>query len=212
MNTIVTSREEILKASRKLAMERGWKAVSIRSVAAACGVSVGSIYYYFPSKTALLTDTVESVWYEIFHEPGDSSVFENTERCVRWIYARMEAGSREYPEFFTLHSLGFMQDKKAGKTEEAAGAGLGGKAEEAAGTAVSGKTAGTERMHQTWLHIQDGFCQVLKQDRKVRRDAFSSRFTAEQFAGILFSLMLAALVRKDYNPEPVLEVVRRTLY
>ena len=60
MNTIVTSREEILKASRKLAMEKGWKAVSIRSVAAACGVSVGSIYYYFPSKTALLTDTVES--------------------------------------------------------------------------------------------------------------------------------------------------------
>ena len=101
-----------------------------------------------------------------------------------------------------------------GKTEEAAGAGLGlgGKAEEAAGTADSGKTAGTERMHQTWLHIQDGFCQVLKQDRKVRRDAFSNRFTAEQFAGILFSLMLAALVRKDYNPEPVLEVVRRTLY
>lgn len=226
MNTIVTSREEILKASRKLAMEKGWKAVSIRSVAAACGVSVGSIYYYFPSKTALLTDTVESVWYEIFHEPGDPSVFENTERCVRWVYARMEAGSREYPEFFTLHSLGFMQGKKAGKTEEAAGAGLGGKteeaagaglglggkAEEAAGTADSGKTAGTERMHQTWLHIQDGFCQVLKQDRKVRRDAFSSRFTAEQFAGILFSLMLAALVRKDYNPEPVLEVVRRTLY
>lgn len=212
MNTIVTSREEILKASRKLAMEKGWKAVSIRSVAAVCGVSVGAIYYYFPSKTALLTDTVESVWYEIFHEPGDPSVFENTERCVRWVYARMEAGSREYPEFFTLHSLGFMQDKKAGKTEEAAGAGLGGKAEEAAGTAVSGKTAGTERMHQTWLHIQDGFCQVLKQDRKVRRDAFSSRFTAEQFAGILFSLMLAALVRKDYNPEPVLEVVRRTLY
>ncbi|HCG60447.1 MAG TPA: TetR/AcrR family transcriptional regulator, partial [Lachnospiraceae bacterium] len=121
MNTIVTSREEILKASRKLAMEKGWKAVSIRSVAAACGVSVGSIYYYFPSKTALLTDTVESVWYEIFHEPGDPSVFENTERCVRWVYARMEAGSREYPEFFTLHSLGFMQEKKAGKTEEAAG-------------------------------------------------------------------------------------------
>ena len=29
MNTIVTSREEILKASRKLAMEKGWKAVRL---------------------------------------------------------------------------------------------------------------------------------------------------------------------------------------
>lgn len=205
MNTIVTSREEILKASRRLAKEKGWKAVSIRSVAAACGVSVGSIYYYFPSKTALLTDTVESVWYEIFHEPDDPVVFEDTERCVTWVYARMEAGSREYPGFFTLHSLGFMEDgKRSGKAAVRQATGQGEEADE--------KADGVVRMHQTWRHIQDGFCQVLKQDRKVRRDAFSSRFTAEQFAGILFSLMLAALVRKDYNPEPVLEVVRRTLY
>lgn len=205
MNTIVTSREEILKASRRLAKERGWKAVSIRSVAAACGVSVGSIYYYFPSKTALLTDTVESVWYEIFHEPDDPVVFEDTERCVTWVYARMEAGSREYPGFFTLHSLGFMEDgKRSGKADVRQATGQGEEADE--------KADGVVRMHQTWRHIQDGFCQVLKQDRRVRRDAFSSRFTEEQFAGILFSLMLAALLRKDYNPEPVLEVVRRTLY
>ena len=44
MNTIVTSKEEILKTSRALIQEQGWSAVSIRSVAAACGVSVGSIY------------------------------------------------------------------------------------------------------------------------------------------------------------------------
>ena len=44
MNTIVTSKEEILKNSRELIREKGWAAVSIRSVASACGVSVGSIY------------------------------------------------------------------------------------------------------------------------------------------------------------------------
>ena len=38
MNTIVTSREEILKASRELIRQEGWSAISIRSVAAACGV------------------------------------------------------------------------------------------------------------------------------------------------------------------------------
>lgn len=46
MNTVVTSKEDILKASRELIRERGWSAISIRSVAAACGVSVGSIYNY----------------------------------------------------------------------------------------------------------------------------------------------------------------------
>ena len=44
MNTIVTSKQEILKTSRELIQQQGWSAVSIRSVASACGVSVGSIY------------------------------------------------------------------------------------------------------------------------------------------------------------------------
>ena len=55
MNTIVTSKEEILKTSRALIQEQGWSAVSIRSVAAACGVSVGSIYNYFDSKAELVS-------------------------------------------------------------------------------------------------------------------------------------------------------------
>ena len=41
MNTIVTSKEEILKTSREMIRQQGWSAISIRSVAAACGVSVG---------------------------------------------------------------------------------------------------------------------------------------------------------------------------
>ena len=41
MNKIVTSKEEILQTSRKLIQQHGWSAVSIRSVAAACDVSVG---------------------------------------------------------------------------------------------------------------------------------------------------------------------------
>lgn len=38
----------------------------------ACGVSVGSIYNYFDSKAALLSETVGSVWQEIFHRPDDT--------------------------------------------------------------------------------------------------------------------------------------------
>ena len=80
MNTIVTSREEILKASRELIRQEGWSAISIRSVAAACGVSVGSIYNYFDSKTELVSATVESVWEEIFHRPENADMFQNIDR------------------------------------------------------------------------------------------------------------------------------------
>ena len=55
MNKVVTSKDEILHRSRELIRKRGLSAISIRSVAAACGVSVGSVYNYFDSKAALVS-------------------------------------------------------------------------------------------------------------------------------------------------------------
>lgn len=185
MNTAVTSKEEILKTSRELIRRQGWSAVSIRSVAAGCGVSVGSIYNYFDSKTDLIGATVESVWCEIFHRPEDDAVFQDVQACVAWMYQRMAYGCERYPGFFTLHSLGFLQEDK---------------------------TAGKQRMQQTWQHILAGLRSVLKQDVRIRPDAFTEQFTAEKFADVLFSQMLSALLRQDYDPSAVLEIVRRTLY
>lgn len=185
MNTAVTSKEEILKTSRELIRRQGWSAVSIRSVAAGCGVSVGSIYNYFDSKTDLIGATVESVWCEIFHRPEDDTVFQDVQACVAWMYQRMAYGCERYPGFFTLHSLGFLREDK---------------------------TAGKQRMQQTWQHILAGLRSVLKQDVRIRPDAFTEQFTAEKFADVLFSQMLSALLRQDYDPSAVLEIVRRTLY
>lgn len=185
MNTVVTSKEDILKISQTLIQRQGWSAINIRSVAAACGVSVGSIYNYFDSKTALVCATVESIWCEIFHRPEDSAVFQDTKACIVWMYERMEYGCKQYPGFFSLHSLGFMQEEK-----------------------YDGKL----RMQQTWQHILNELCSVLKQDARIRADAFTEQFTAERFADVLFSLMLSALLRQDYDSTAILEIVSRTLY
>ena len=185
MNTVVTSKEDILKASRMLIQKEGWSAVNIRSVASACGVSVGSIYNYFDSKAALMGAVVESVWCEIFHRPENGAVFQDTLACITWLYGRMEYGCKQYPGFFSLHSLGFLGEDKSD---------------------------GRQKMQQTWQHILEGLCSVLRRDANVRPDAFTREFTAEKFADLLFSLMLSALMRQDYDPGAVLEIVRRTLY
>lgn len=185
MNAAVTSKEEILKTSRELIRQQGWSTVSIRAVAAACGVSVGSIYNYFDSKAALMSETIGSVWQEIFHRPDDADVFQDVQTCVKWMYARIAYGCEQYPGFFTLHSVGFLRDER-----------------------LDGK----RRMQQTWGHILTGLCSVLKRDARVRPDAFTDAFTAERFADVLFSQMLSAMLRQDYDPTTVLEIVRRTLY
>ena len=107
MNTVVTSKEEILAASRELIRSRGWSAVSIRSVAGACGVSVGSIYNYFDSKADLVSAAVESVWCDIFRLPEQGEVFRDTLACVSWIYQRMEYGYVNVPSLTLIKLADF---------------------------------------------------------------------------------------------------------
>lgn len=57
MNKIVTSKENILKASREIASKDGLQSINMRNVAKHCGVAVGSIYNYFPSKADLIIAT-----------------------------------------------------------------------------------------------------------------------------------------------------------
>lgn len=185
MNSAATSKDEILAKSRELVRQSGWSAVSIRSVAAACGVSVGCIYNYVDSKADLVGATVESAWREIFHRQDEPAAFRSTEACVTWMYERLAYGHERYPGFFTLHSLGFMGEEKEG---------------------------GRRRMDGAWRHILVMLRAVLERDARVRPGAFTEAFTAERFADALFSLMLAAMLRGDFDPAAALEIVRRTLY
>ena len=65
MNTSVTSEKDILEACRQLVSDKGLSFLNMRAVAKSCGVALGSLYYYFPSKNDLLIATIESVWEDI---------------------------------------------------------------------------------------------------------------------------------------------------
>jgi len=112
-------------------------------------------------------------------------VFQDTLSCVRWMYQQLEDGCQRYPGFFTHHALGFVRQDTAD---------------------------GKQQMQRAWRHILEALCVVLQNDTKIRADAFTEEFTVEKFAEILFSLMLSALVRQDFDPSTVLEIVRRAIY
>ena len=74
------------------------------------------------------------------------------------------------------------------------------------------KTDGKKKMLQTWGHILNGLCDILKNDPKIRPDVFDEQFTEKQFADILFSLILVSMIRQDYNPSSILMLINKTLY
>lgn len=67
-------------------------------------------------------------------------------------------------------------------------------------------------MYHTWEHIVNRLEAVLKHDSKVRPDAFNEPFTIKNFSNILFSLILSSILRQDYDPSVILEIIHRTIY
>lgn len=67
---------EILHAARDIVVEESAAKLTMRKVAARCGITVGNVSYYFPNKQALLNDLCDAVvqgyaddWDEIMSDP-----------------------------------------------------------------------------------------------------------------------------------------------
>lgn len=68
MNHKVTSTDEILEKALLIAKKEGVDKLSIRKLASACGIAVGSVYNYYPDKDALVTALAETFWNNIFSD------------------------------------------------------------------------------------------------------------------------------------------------
>ncbi len=54
--------EKLIREAHRQVMESGYAALNIRSVAKNCGVGVGTVYNYFPSKDALVAAFLVEDW------------------------------------------------------------------------------------------------------------------------------------------------------
>lgn len=101
MNKSVTSREALLCAAKDIAYGQGLDQVNIRAVAARCGVAVGSIYNYFPTKSDLIAAVIEDFWRQAAHRehcailPG-----EPFPAYVSRLYAELSADLRTFQSGF----------------------------------------------------------------------------------------------------------------
>lgn len=185
MNTIVTSREDILKNSREVLRQQGFDKFSIRAVAMQSGVAVGSIYHYFQSKTELLCAVTESIWYEIFHHYESPREMNDTIQCIDWIWECLQYGQKQYPDFITYHHLLFENNAK---------------------------DTAKQMMKEKKDHIAAHFSRIMEQDPHLRRNAFDADFTPDLFAELLLTLLISAVRNQTSSIEPIHKLVKRTIY
>lgn len=185
MNKVVTSQEAILNTCRELVVKEGLAAINMRTVAQACGVAVGSLYNYFPSKGALMQATIRSVWMDIF------SVQERNHQCsgfleyLEWMFGCMQWGHTKYPGFLSLHAMSFTEASRAD---------------------------GRREMEEYFGHLKGSLLCVLEQDRNVRTDAFGESLSKEALVDLAFSTMIWMFVQDKVSCEPFFEMVRRSIY
>lgn len=185
MNIAVTSKEAILSECRKLVMEQGLSSVNMRNVANLCGVAVGSIYNYFPSKSALISAAVEDVWRDIFHMAEKPLEFVHFTDCLEWLFDSVKKGCEKYPGFFTLHSMSF---------------------------AAHDKSDGRKLMEQYFCHMKESLLEVLMNDSRVRSNAFDEKLNAEEFVDIIFTMITSMLLEGREDCSMILEIVARCIY
>jgi len=86
--------EAILAATKKVLVNDGYEAASTNRVAEVAGVSIGSLYQYFPSKASLLAELIQRHMRKMFEvmattarEGETSSIEEATRTVIRAVFA-----------------------------------------------------------------------------------------------------------------------------
>lgn len=78
-------REQLLTEARRQITERGYADTTIRSVASACGVGIGTVYNYFPSKDMLIATFVADEW-RAYLDAMEALPCDEPEPLLRGIY------------------------------------------------------------------------------------------------------------------------------
>lgn len=185
MNTVITSRDTILTVCREFVRENGLNSLNMRTIAAKCNISVGSIYNYFPSKDDLTTAVVENIWQNIFHTGLRRIQTDSFTEYVRCLFLHVGSETRKYPGFFTSHAMNFSRNSRS---------------------------SARSLMEEYFTHMEQNLLAVLIHDTEVRPDLFTSVFSAEELVSFTLSNLIALWNTQQESCTFLLEMLRRVLY
>ena len=92
-------REQLLTEAKHQIIENGYAKTTIRSVASACGLGVGTVYNYFKSKDVLIASFMVDDWKQCLEKMKQESS-ENAEKFFRCIYSSLVEFTEKHSSLF----------------------------------------------------------------------------------------------------------------
>ena len=96
---IQNARGLILDEAKKQIREQGYAATTVRSVAAKCGVAIGTVYNYFPSKEILIASFMADDW-KICMDNISAHPIDDSRKFLLCIYENILSFSKKHDDLF----------------------------------------------------------------------------------------------------------------
>lgn len=185
-NKPVISKQQILDAAFDIASTSGLTGLSIREVARACDVAVGTVYNSFPTKSALVNDVVGRFWNEALADrmPQATAGCNFVEFCQE-LAAKL------------AHALGRFRDDWL--------------AEVSALDAVD-RASARKREEACFAHIRAGLVVTLEQDPEIDPSSLTGPLEPQALCSFVWDSMLSSIKRGDPSCETLFALLRRVLY
>lgn len=187
-NRPVISKEQVLEAAYGIAATSGLGALSIRAVASACGVAIGTVYHSYPTKTELINDVVARFWREAFFDrmsiASDAGDIDFIEFCQQ-LSGEMARALEEFRSDFLdgLAALG-AYDLDIAHQREA----------------------------ESFAHAQRGLRAALERDPAIDHAALVGPLAPELLCSLVWETMLDAARHKKPLDETLFALLRGALY
>ena len=99
--------QKLMEEVRRQIRENGYSAITVRSVASACGVGIGTVYNYYPSKEALVAACILEDWNACYADITTRAETAKGREPVLWaIYENLQ-------RFITEHAAVFQDESAA---------------------------------------------------------------------------------------------------
>ena len=184
MNPPNTSREEIMRVSRKIVSEKGLPALNMRALAKECGIALGTLYNYYSDKDELVVAAIESVWQDILEKSAPASGVRFS-LYVTQTNAHIIERLKDYPDFQAAHSI-----------------------------SVAGSAKGKARgmMERCFGKIRGELYAALREDKNVDRSIFSETFREEDLIEHILDTITISIINGKPDCATLTEILDRLLY
>lgn len=178
-------RNIILNKAKDIATSQGISKVNIRAVARDSGVSIGTIYNYFPSKADLLVAVIQNFWEEAFENVDwenfkDNDFYENLE----YIYSILYHYLHKFKENW-LEQLSVL------KTQE--------------------KLLGRQKEDEYFRNMHSKIKLLIDMDENLQQFNWSQSISKENMSEFIFENMVIMLKKEEQDMKFFIEILKKVM-